>query len=527
MLDILQISNDVSGLIYCAASSAACVLGSFIITLDVIWRWLFPQSKFDLNNNQYFLICSLSLSAGVLLFTSMYKLLPQGLTYFNNSTLLKDSPGLAQAVLIITYIVGVAICAVINTIIHTFTSKSLVHCAHDSHATDHGLEESLTEDSDSIPSAHKHSHTYNHPNYNSTPSAVNRHKNISSPLIPRATDANASGETIPLLAEAYRGSDSDSTENHIHTHSKDNTVNRKKSLMDMTQWTFRGKRYIGKCMGYGNIEDNCDMCRDPDSDCTNPHSIIDYIEPETMIHRHIHFNRSFHGNETVPRPACSNEDIQSYSNLSASIDSHNHEEPHLPRSSNSIHNHNETVNVDGNDIEASVHHHHVSTRYSHLFSIGLQTAFAISVHKIPEGFLTFATSHADRKLGFSVFLALAIHNVSEGFTIAFPLFLALQSRVMAITSAFVLGGLSQPLGALLAWGLLRSGLFPGGDDPVSNGKTQLVFGFIVSITAGFLSIIGLQMYGTAISFGGHQATTMAFAFLGILIIGLSSSLSLH
>jgi ZIP family zinc transporter len=523
----LQSSNDITGIILCLASSAACVLGSFIITLDVVWRWFFPQSTFDLNNNQFFLVCSLSLSAGVLLFTSMYKLLPQGLDYFNKSTLLKNSPGVAQALLISTYILGVAICAAINAIIHTLTSKSIVHCAHNGHPPNHSSNESLAEDLDSLSFTHKHSHTVNHPTYDSASSDVVRYNETTESPIDRAGDANTSNENMPLLTESYYCYDPESTEVHMHNHTQDHSVHRKKSIMDMTQWTFRGKRYIGKCMGYGNAKECCGVCLNPEGDSANPHSIIDYFEPETMIHRHIHFNKQSQSRATVPSTICSQEHFQSCSTPRESHHPHSHEDSILTSDNRTSYDQDEEANAGKDDNESDVHHHHVSTRYSHLFSIGLQTAFAISVHKIPEGFLTFATSHADRRLGFSVFLALAIHNVSEGFTIAFPLFLALQSRVLAITSAFVLGGLSQPFGALLAWGLFSSGLIPGSDDSMSNGKTPIVFGLIVSITAGFLSIIGLQMYGTAISFGGHQTTTMAFAFLGIAIIGLSSSLSLH
>lgn len=88
--------------------------------------------------------------------------------------------------------------------------------------------------------------------------------------------------------------------------------------------------------------------------------------------------------------------------------------------------------------------------------IGFQTAIAISLHKIPEGFITFMANHRDASLGFSIFLALGIHNVIEGFTIAFPLYLAWQSRTKAILTAVVLGGLSQPLGAIAAYGVTRT-----------------------------------------------------------------------
>src|SRR5579871_4997050 len=87
------------------------------------------------------------------------------------------------------------------------------------------------------------------------------------------------------------------------------------------------------------------------------------------------------------------------------------------------------------------HHHHVPTNA--FLSIGLQTCTAIALHKLPEGFITYATNHANPRLGFSVFLALFVHNISEGFAMALPLYLALNSKWKAVIWSSVLGGISQ------------------------------------------------------------------------------------
>jgi len=92
-------------------------------------------------------------------------------------------------------------------------------------------------------------------------------------------------------------------------------------------------------------------------------------------------------------------------------------------------------------LDGIEHHHHVPTNA--FLSIGLQTCMAIALHKLPEGFITYATNHANPRLGFSVFLALFIHNITEGFAMALPLYLALNSKWKAIIWSFVLGGLSQ------------------------------------------------------------------------------------
>jgi len=162
-----------------------------------------------------------------------------------------------------------------------------------------------------------------------------------------------------------------------------------------------------------------------------------------------------------------------------------------------------------------VGHHHVPK--NEFLSIGLQTSLAIALHKIPEGFITFATNHANSKLGFAVFLALAIHNLSEGFVMSLPLFLALKSRKTAILWASVLGGLSQPIGALCAhlWFMSHKGGPPSPD----------IYGILFAITAGMMSNVALQLYGQAVSVYHHHRVPMVLAFIGMGVMGMSFAIA--
>lgn len=101
------------------------------------------------------------------------------------------------------------------------------------------------------------------------------------------------------------------------------------------------------------------------------------------------------------------------------------------------------------DVEAQ-HHHHVPNADQAFRNIGLQTSIAIALHKLPEGFITYSTNHANPSLGFSIFLAVFVHNITEGFALALPLYLSLHSRAKAMLWASLLGGISQPLGAGIA-----------------------------------------------------------------------------
>lgn len=129
----------------------------------------------------------------------------------------------------------------------------------------------------------------------------------------------------------------------------------------------------------------------------------------------------------------------------------------------------------------------------------------------------FATNHASSKLGFAVCLALAIHNLSEGFVMSLPLFLALKSRKAAILWASVLGGLSQPAGALCAHLWLRS--HEGGP------PSPTIYGILFAITAGIMSNVALQLYGQAVSAYHNHRVPMVFAFMGMGVLGLSFAIA--
>lgn len=167
---------------------------------------------------------------------------------------------------------------------------------------------------------------------------------------------------------------------------------------------------------------------------------------------------------------------------------------------------------------AQEHHHHVPTNA--FMSIGLQTSIAIALHKAPEGFITYATNHANPTLGFAVFMALFIHNITEGFAMSLPLYLALNSRLRAIIWSSFLGGASQPLGAGLAalWFKLAQRSQSGGPD-------ESVYGGMFAITAGVMTSVALSLFSESISLSHKKGICIAFAFIGMAILGVSSALT--
>jgi len=167
------------------------------------------------------------------------------------------------------------------------------------------------------------------------------------------------------------------------------------------------------------------------------------------------------------------------------------------------------------------HHHHVPTNV--FMSIGLQTSIAIALHKIPEGFITYATNHANPRLGVSIFLALFIHNITEGFAMALPLYLAIKSRFKAMFWSALLGGVSQPLGAGVAalW-------FKIAKKRAGNGEGEpgdMAYGIMFAITAGIMAMVSLQLLGESLELTHSRRLCFASAFVGMGILGLSSALT--
>lgn len=171
---------------------------------------------------------------------------------------------------------------------------------------------------------------------------------------------------------------------------------------------------------------------------------------------------------------------------------------------------------DEEDLEAQ-HHHHVPTNA--FMNIGLQTSIAIALHKLPEGFIAYATNHANPSLGFTVFMALFIHNITEGFAMALPLYLALGSRFQAMFWSFLLGGFSQPIGAGIAaiWFRLARN--------TDHAPGFAVYGCMFAVTAGIMASVALALFVESLSVNHNTQLCIASALVGMSILGISMALT--
>ena len=147
-------------------------------------------------------------------------------------------------------------------------------------------------------------------------------------------------------------------------------------------------------------------------------------------------------------------------------------------------------------------------RKSKLMRMGIFSALAIGIHNFPEGLATFMSGLANPTLGISIAVAIAIHNIPEGLAVSVPIFYATKSRRKAFIYSF-LSGLSEPIGALIGYFLLRS-IF-----------SDSMFGLIFASVAGIMVYISLdELLPTAEEYGEHHVAIWGLVG-GMVVMAIS------
>lgn len=140
-----------------------------------------------------------------------------------------------------------------------------------------------------------------------------------------------------------------------------------------------------------------------------------------------------------------------------------------------------------------------------LARVGAVTAVAVTLHNLPEGMATFMAGYANLQLGLPVAVSIALHNIPEGIAVSAPLYYGTGSRWKAFAFS-ALSGLSEPLGALLAFTILRPFINP------------LLLGVLFAWVAGimlYLSFAGLIPSAQA---GGRTGFAVAGIFAGLVFM---------
>ncbi|KAL1891675.1 Zinc transporter [Ceratocystis pirilliformis] len=472
-----DLSNDTRGWIMCIVSALACVLGASIICVDLLTAHVPRWRSFRIQQSDTFLAASLSLSFGVMIFSSLFSILPSSRKYLESSGLSDTSAGLAM---ISSFGIGVVGIGAVSRFLHHFMPSHVVECDHE-----HGETET---ESETASSAVCHSHTSSDP-----------------PAHPHPLSRPPS-ETTPLLSRDF-----------IAPSRPADGV--RAQVMSFIQDTKANCDQTGPCYGYRDPCGNtCFKIRGQGKKKGRrmpQRGYSDRSHSSSLSHSH----KSSRRPSRAPRPKPIAVDSPALAHmhsplLSPSISPSLSPSPcPSPRPSRS-HSHGHSHN--SNDLEAQQHHHHVPT--TPFLSIGLQTSIAIGLHKFPEGFITFATNHANPALGLSVFLALLVHNIAEGFSLALPLYLAVNSRPRAILWSALLGGLSQPLGAGVAalWFRLAS-----------SAPSDGMYGLLFATTAGIMVGVGLQLFSEGLALRHDRDICAWFAFVGMALMGVSGCLVSH
>ena len=141
---------------------------------------------------------------------------------------------------------------------------------------------------------------------------------------------------------------------------------------------------------------------------------------------------------------------------------------------------------------------------------GLMSAVAIAVHNLPEGIITFMAAIHDPAMGIAIAIAIIIHNIPEAIAMAAPIYYSTGSKAKVLLISLG-AGLVQPVGALIAWGLLQN-IFE---------DVYTVFGIAFALVAGIMVFVAIhQLLPAAQKFGKHHLV-MKWLFAGMAVMAAS------
>jgi len=134
--------------------------------------------------------------------------------------------------------------------------------------------------------------------------------------------------------------------------------------------------------------------------------------------------------------------------------------------------------------------------FRRLYKMGIFTAIAIAFHNFPEGIAAFMSTIHDPKVGIAIAVAIAIHNIPEGIAVSVPIYYATGSKRKAFFFSF-LSGLSEPLGAIIAWLVLMPFL--------TAATSGIILGVVLAAVAGVMVFISLdELLPSAQEYGEHH-----------------------
>ncbi|CAN8097406.1 unnamed protein product [Discula destructiva] len=547
-----DVSNDTRGWIMCIVSGIACVAGASVIYVDLLISKFPNMQHFRIQDSNGFQASALSLSFGVMIYSSLYSMLPESKEYLKKDGWHDSDAGLVMMACFVGGFIGIQ---VISRVMHRFMPHHVVDCDH-SHAHDHDddLDDPKLSDSRSHPGSRQHSR-------------VGRPK----------LRAQSSGRRITTVVKPHLNGHANghTPHHHHHHHHQTGEITEHTPLLgppangrpradhgsgdtsavgDSTDspGLWASERKLSRRPSLAVVRDTIvSFVKDtPKASCDGDGSCFGFSDPcGQECFKHISSRNSAsrqnsatgqsrtrpsYWTPTTPRfeggiPEVNSEDGSgTRSPLSPApgppreVVHHDHGNSDSEDEGDHAHDH-----MHDDDLEAQEfgHHHHVPENA--FLAIGFQTVIAIALHKFPEGFITYASNHANPKLGFNVFMALFVHNITEGFAMALPLYMALGSRLKAVGVATVLGGFTQPLGAAIGWFVINwFGPSPG-DGGEGLGINHTVYAVLFATTAGIMASVALQLFVESLSLNHNRNLSIFFAFLGMVLLGVSGAVAGH
>ncbi|KAF2270320.1 Zinc/iron permease [Lojkania enalia] len=501
----MGLDNDSRGWIMATVSGIACTIGASVICVDLIVRQIPGKKNFRIENSNPFLSAGLSLSFGVMIFSSLNSMLPSAKKYLQDGGM---SAKAATYTLISCFLLGAGGISIASRILHRYIPHSVVDCDHEHDDEENGKADGRHE-----------GHPHSHPAHN--------------PMEAQRRSLLTDGSIEDL--QGYQSFSQYGTTSR----SQPGVLSRRPSLhaqisSKVTQLVTSSKETCdenGQCKGYSSPCGQDCFKNITTARGTRFHPVAGKssggqyptrsagLRTQPMSHDHQPLLQDVDKTATLSPITPAQSNLVTIDNSMESQPSFMNGHPQRTHSAAT------DASLDSED-QLSDHHHHHHPHHHHVptnvfLSIGLQTVIAIALHKIPEGFITYATNHANPRLGFAVFLALFIHNITEGFAMALPLYLAIHSRWKALFYSALLGGVSQPLGA----GIAAAWFKVAGRGQESSDPGETVYGVLFAVTAGIMAMVGLQLFGESLELTHSRKLCFASAFLGMGFLGLSSALT--
>ncbi|CAM1505294.1 Fc.00g109310.m01.CDS01 [Cosmosporella sp. VM-42] len=526
-METWAIDNDTRGWIMCIVSGIACVVGASIICVDVIVQLIPGQRNFRIQDSKTFLASSLSLSFGVMLFSALYSMLPESRDYLKKTDWSHQFAGLVQMSCFIGGFIGIQI---VSRFLHQFMPTHVVDCDHshkESTATEgnhpqNGRRQSRVSRTrrrestrrSSIPPIAKSvtiadGHDHDHAIVTESTPLLDSERNGRTKLPKRHASARGDEMVQRSISPSVVNRARAATGNPDIRERRGSIVLMQKRVLSFVKDTKCNCDESGSCYGF---TDPCGQECFKHINKSGPNSSRTVLRTTTGPF-YPHSGSVFHGG--IDRPDRDEEHVEPISPRFRTSRATSREPTNLTLDDEEEPDTSGSSVGEDVDVEAQ-HHHHVPTNA--FLSIGLQTSIAIALHKFPEGFITYATNHANPSLGFNVFMALFVHNISEGFAMALPLYMAIGSRWRAMAWSALLGGLSQPLGAGVA------ALWFKVADRTHMTPNVVAYACLFAMTAGIMVSVALQLFVESLSLNHNRTLCMSFAFLGMAILGLSNAL---